>query len=108
MTEKALPDCPTEGGYPTDEYLEWIRNYDILRGDPLWFFRVLVENWWHGDYGCEISRKYKGKRTIAMSTLGWSGNEDVIQAMRENFWLWSVYWFSHKRGGHYAFLIEDK
>jgi len=42
-----------------------------------------------------------------VSTGGWSGNEELIGAMRMNFILWSQWWWSSRRGGHYVFARKD-
>lgn len=37
------------------------------------------------------------------STGGWSGNEDLIRAMEQNWMIWSLTWVQSRRGGHYIF-----
>lgn len=37
-------------------------------------------------------------------TSGWSGNEDLIGAMQENFLFWSFHWESSTRGGKHVFF----
>lgn len=39
-----------------------------------------------------------------ISTGGWSGNEDIIEAMQDNQVFWSLHWLESRRGGHYKFL----
>lgn len=95
-------------GYPTEEFLKWIEEYDIFKGDSFWFIQTILENWYHGDYGWKIQRIYKGVRKVFVSTCGWSGNEDMINAMSKNFAFWAINYFSHQRGGHYIFKIKDK
>ena len=41
-----------------------------------------------------------------MSTGGWSGNEQIIAAMKQNLIYWSFSWFKSQRGGHYTFLVK--
>jgi len=43
--------------------------------------------------------------TLSLSTGGWSGNEDIIRALKKNFIFWSMYWQMNRRGGHYQFKI---
>ena len=38
-----------------------------------------------------------------ISTGGWSGNEDIIGALKENTIFWLFYWQQSARGGHYIF-----
>lgn len=57
--------------------------------------------WAYNDWGW----KRKG-RTFYVSTAGWSGNEDIIQAMQNNKnYFWFMCWYQSRRGGHYIFKI---
>jgi hypothetical protein len=38
-----------------------------------------------------------------LSTGGWSGNEDIINALETNFMFYLMYWMRSSRGGHYIF-----
>ena len=103
-----LPDITIdEEGYPTEEFLEWIRTYDCVKNSPFEFIQIILNEWYHGDYGWKIQRKYKGERKVFVSTLGWSGNEEMIAAMRDNFAFWAFSYFSHQRGGHYTFILDN-
>lgn len=82
--------------YPSDEVLDTIETWpaDDIDG----WFDYIKHNWWMGndlinDRGMEIE----------MSTGGWSGNEEIIQAMFENDVLWNICWLQTRRGGHYIF-----
>jgi len=81
-------------GYPTDESLEEIKNYEggghELLAEVAFLFNV------HGR--CE----FDGKRWM-ISTGGWSGCESVIGAMKENTMFWLMCWYMSKRGGYYEF-----
>jgi len=102
-----LPGRTVEGGYPTDQFLEWISNFNSLENDAFEFLEFIMDKWWAGDMGCKIGRKNKeGQKKVYVSTLGWSGNESMIYALRDNFPFWSVHYFSHQRGGHYTFIFE--
>lgn len=39
-------------------------------------------------------------------TGGWSGNEAVINALRENVVFWASCWQSSERGGRHVFRVE--
>ena len=93
-------------GYPTEQFLEWIEKYDVSKGDPFWFIQIILDEWYHGDYGWRIQRQFKGERTIYISTLGWSGNEDMMYALEKNFMFWTLFYYSHRRGGHYVFKLR--
>ena len=86
--------------YPTEEELLRIEKwpYDDCRGlfdfiEPLWinYGRILRPN----------------PDTFDLATGGWSGNEDIIQAMRKNVMFWSICWQLSERGGRYVFEVKD-
>jgi hypothetical protein len=95
-------DVLDEDGYPTAVALEKIRAWEISGPesvDALWaFVRSL---WYYPDYFSP-----RGNGYWDVSTGGWSGNEDVIVALSENFMFWSLCWYSGRRGGHYVFHIR--
>ena len=107
---KEPPIDRSENGYPTDEFLEWIRTFDVINGSGFEYLQTILAEWWpHDGYGCHIQRKYRGERKVMISTSGWSGNEDMIQAMKENEHLfWSLHYFAHQRGGHYTFIFTKE
>ena len=57
--------------------------------------------WAYRDYG------WKERRGIYyVSTVGWSGNEELIEAMKNNKnYFWFMCWYQSTRGGHYIFKI---
>lgn len=76
------------------EIKNWGMDYEALMD---WVGSI----WAYKDWGW----KQRG-RTYWISTAGWSGNEEIIEAMRNNknhFWGMCVY--SWRRGGHYVFKI---
>ncbi len=89
--------------YPTDAQLDEIRTWP---GDQLvsWFAYIKAAgNYWpDGDFWTQ-----KGA-TVYVSTGGWSGNEDILDAMQENFACWARTWYSHRRGGHYEFHLPPE
>ena len=95
-------------GYPTDEFLDFIRNYTPETMPILDFVEILCNGWYFGDWGYKLHRKYGGKRKFELHTGGWSGNEDTIAAVLSNFYLTHhimqyVKWLI---GGHYYFEIN--
>jgi len=58
--------------------------------------------WTHADWG--YWREEAGEYYI--STGGWSGNESLIGALRENRMFWLSCWVQSRRGGHYIFRVE--
>ena len=92
-----------EHGYPTEETLNIIKNWDYLsQGLPGWF-EFIASVW---NYPEEFSSKeVSGKVEWHVHTLGWSGNEEIIMAMRENTIAWALTWVQSRVGGHYIFEI---
>ncbi len=85
------------GNYPSEEELRAIRNWDTIH-DPLGLVEFVRDVWWNPDWGFK-----KTKHKLELHTGGWSGNEDIINALKENTMFWWVYWETSKRGGHYWF-----
>jgi len=94
-----------ENGYPDEESLKKIRDWDILKDGVSGLLDLVEENTQWADR--QIERR--GKRVIYYSyhTGGWSGNEDVIHALKGNLFFWALYWVKTERGGHYYFEIKD-
>lgn len=100
-----------DDGYPTDAALEVIQlwHWDDIKG---WF--DFIESVWSAGYGrwIESENSYdkftdevlKNNLRYQLSTGGWSGNEDIIDAMHKNkSMLWTLTWVQSRRGGHYIF-----
>lgn len=82
-------------GYPTERGLDMVRFFE---GNLNEMYQLLKMLWWHNK-----SVEYDGE-TLCLATLGWSGNEDIIQALQENkFFFWVKYWHLSKKGGYYEF-----
>lgn len=98
-----------EDGYPTEELLDYIATYDIIKGSSLELMQ-LVYNYWFYDYPYKQYYQYASRRewVYTMSTGGWSGNESLIHALQENQLWWIMNWHSSRRGGHYEFYVKDK
>jgi hypothetical protein len=94
---------PTDDGYPTDEELRWIKEWSDK--DPKGWLAVAKGCWWAADWGWRELTGKKGDLTYHVSTGGWSGNEEIIDAMQENVWCWAQTWESTRRGGHYVFVL---
>ena len=88
-------------GYPTEEALTKVENwpYDDVKG----WFDFIESIWWAADWGWTVEGN-----VFHISTGGWSGNEDTIEAMQKNWILWNHTWWEHRRGGHYKFTIPEK
>ena len=95
-------------GYPTEEELETIRNWNIIGKKEAKQLMEYVQSIWN--FGDEYFKVKDANNSIyyILHTGGWSGNEDIIGALQENihcFWLF--YWLSTRRGGHYIFKIRN-
>lgn len=95
-------------GYPEQSELDAIKNWDIK--DAFNLIAYLEEKWC---YDTAI-RKYWGKDNIhgrpvlffELHTIGWSGNEDILNALLQNQ-MFSLMWYvKWERGGHYYFEIN--
>lgn len=101
MTQKDLEKWPDEAldqdGYPTEEALKFIEEYDIDKDGPEGLISFIREVWYLPDWGF-----IRDGDSLELHTAGWSGNESIIKALQES-WFWVVCWESSRRGGHYYF-----
>lgn len=89
-----------ENGYPTDEELEAIEQYDICKDGVNGLLDMLEATWYYGHpYFVREGEK------LELHTGGWSGNEEIIGALERNPAFWAFYWQKSERGGHYYFEI---
>ena len=105
--------------YPTKEQLNKILNWRITSNKDLLDIACFVKYFWNWDEPYyKLSRRIKDRdeasvregeyyRKLELSTGGWSGNEDIISALMENFIWWSMCFYSHHAGGHYVFRIYE-
>jgi len=102
-------DTLDEDGYPTEELLDYITSYDILKGSSLELMQ-LVYDYWSYDFPYKQYYPAAGNPRLfvyTMSTGGWSGNESLIYALMDNQLWWLMNWYSSRRGGHYEFHVKD-
>lgn len=97
-------------GYPTEEWLEFLKTYKPDKSLPLLTFvnEVLPNGWYFADFGFVLHRKYKGKQKLELHTGGWSGNEEVISAIKSNIWLtcFQMQYVMWRTGGHHYFELS--
>jgi len=104
-------DLLDEDGYPTDAALTVIKIWDW--SDSKGWFEFIKSIWWMPEWGWhekEEGHDWDKDKTVYryhISTGGWSGNESIINAMEENTTMWSLQWYSSKRGGHYIFELKE-
>ena len=96
-------------GYPTEEWLQFIKSYKPDESLPLLTFveMVLVDGWYMSDWGFKLHKKYKDKCKLELHTGGWSGNEETIAAIKSNMWLthFQMRYVMWRTGGHYYFEL---
>jgi len=110
MKERAKYDYPLldDEGYPTEQWLQYIREFEPDENFGIIpFVYLLSEGWWMPEWGYRFTMQYRGKRKLELHTGGWSGNEDVINAILSNINLTHIHMKYMKwiRGGHYYFEI---
>lgn len=101
-----------DDGYPTEgtlkEIAEWKGNnfrdfFAALK--PVWRYAD-GPNWFGWTEEDAVSEVFdKPVHRYLLSTGGWSGNESLIEAMRENYVLWALTWWQERRGGHFIFEV---
>lgn len=100
----------TQDGYPDDTELSRIREWTHL--DLPGAFAFIKSLWHAAEWGWseeDAADPFRGPvRRYSISTGGWSGNEDLIGAMQDNFLLWNAAWVQSRRGGHYIFELPAK
>lgn len=88
-------------GYPDDAELERVKTWP--HSDIPGLFEFVRERWQYADAGYWT----QDGRTYRISTAGWSGNESLIGAMKQNLAFWAFCWQSSRRGGHYEFEVPQ-
>ena len=96
-------------GYPTEETLQDIRNWKITdRVSASELMNFCFTAW--SDYGTKAYTDWEGYvsgyTTCELHTGGWSGNEDIMGALMDNYVFWNFCWKESKRGGHYKFDLS--
>jgi len=100
-----------EDGYPTAAWLKLLRTYSpsVMPLKTL-VMGYLPDGWHFGDWGYSLKRPYGGVRILKLHTGGWSGNEQVINAILQNPYLTTflMRYVKWETGGHYTFEIPTK
>lgn len=92
-------------GYPTEASLATLTAWDIH--DPLGWVEFARKGWRYGDDYFKVDQR-NGRVRVDFSTGGWSGNEDIVGAMKANVVLWIITWQESRRGGHFVLLFKVK
>ena len=91
---------PDQEGYPTEEELRIVRDWPYTKGH-LGLLEYVEGLWRSPEWGIS-----KEGSEWSMSTGGWSGNEEIIEALGENVMFWMMCWVQSRRGGHYVFRVH--
>jgi hypothetical protein len=83
--------------YPTDEELQKITDFNVDDNNLDEFIEGIKSIWHWPDF------VKKEEKVYTFATGGWSGNEEIIMALRKNTFFWLMYWESSTRGGKYVF-----
>lgn len=108
MTENLFDE--EYGLYPSEDALAEIREWDYRDVEGLMSYVFAL---WHSadrtwKEKIETVQKFGPANTYKvyeLNTLGWSGNERIIKALRSNTLFWNTHWFCSMRGGYYEFRI---
>ena len=79
---------------------ESLEKISLWRGDWVELL-VFIKHLWTYDHYFKVTED----NVYFLSTGGWSGNEQIIEALRRNILFWSLCWMESRRGGHYKFKI---
>mgnify|MGYP001583711249 CR=1 FL=1 len=88
--------------YPTEEQLKIIQEWDLSLHPVMELIEYIRSLWWMPNWGFKL----KDKRVLRLElhTGGWSGNEDIIHVLEQNYYFW--YFLEESTvGGHYWFTI---
>ena len=92
---------PDNEGYPTKDELKTVKNWVIERSTDFQELFDYVESIWHWrDYATRDYLKAE------LHTGGWSGNEEIVDTLKET-WFWGICWVKSTRGGHYYFELPN-
>ncbi len=92
-----------ETDYPTEEQLKEIEEWDCTSYEKKVALAEYVCNLWH--FSDWATLKGKKVKTLRLATAGWSGNEDIVGALRRNF-IWMGTWEMSAKGGLSIYKIR--
>ena len=102
-----LKSTMDEDGYPTEETERLVREFE---GDARELLASLREVWMHPTYWDEeegVDILDRPVHRYHVSTAGWSGNESLIEALRDHWIFWMRFWVEERVGGHFIFEISE-
>jgi hypothetical protein len=102
--QKEQPDSfLDDDGYPTRAALHKIATWPYNGGKVIRGVLNFIKSiWYHSDIAWDETEAGR----VKISTVGWSGNEDLIGAMRKNRAFWSFAFENEHVGGHFTFRLD--
>lgn len=97
-----------DDGYPTEETLKLIREWDYHDVNGLAEFVVSIWHWGEPWAQLSVTRTddfHKEYRELRLATGGWSGNESVIGALDANVMFNAICWYMSQRGGLHIYHV---
>ncbi len=96
-------------GYPSPATLQHIRSWPAE--DPRGLVQYLCEAWWpgfgrKGQDGPYYRFAWRGGY-LRLATGGWSGNEDIVEALSKSMF-WVMRWRRSERGGLHIFKLPKE
>lgn len=96
------------GHYPSEIVLKAIQEWDIFKQGVDGLLELIENEWEYAeDGGFKRYKNNEGMDVLELHTYGWSGNEDILMALKQNFFFWSAFWWKSERGGHYWFEMKE-
>lgn len=89
--------------YPSEAELRRVAQWPIYSARDIRNLLGYVQRRWK--YSSYFDPIPLGEQEFNVSTAGWSGNEDLMDALEENTIFWATCWVSARRGGHFVFSI---
>ena len=90
----------SNAGYPTDEEIKAIEH-----AEPAEALRLMEAAWAKG-YGSAVHFWLHDRGEYRFATGGWSGNEELIEALGRNAIAYAMTWNSSHRGGLHIFEVR--
>lgn len=108
---KAPALCPSSvaGNIDPDfeDALDQIRNWPISRSYILLFEFIKHQVWRHSFGQLSASSVDDGAVEYTFTTGGWSENEEILEALKQQRLAWALTWQRSERGGKYVFRVSS-
>lgn len=100
-----------DGEYPSEASVAALAGLSLVDYAACELVLAKLQSVWRWDdyFKRGPARRVKGhpdwapRRKWRVSTGGWSGHEDLIEALRQATGFWALCFWSERRGGHYVF-----